>query len=231
VVTGRVTLTFDNGPTPGITDRVLAVLAKHDVKSTFFACGKNLGTTAEARLVERAHDEGHWIGNHTFSHSFSLGDSDDPAAPAAEIGRTQKLLGAVAHADRLFRPSGGGGNLDRHLLSRSAVRYLEDEKYTLVLWNNVPMDWADPDGWEITCRRTMARQPWSVVVLHDTDTGAMAGLDRAVGRMLDDGIDIVQDFPPDCVPMRRGLVTAPIDHLVSLGTSHFPATTQDGQPT
>ena len=37
---------------------------------------------------------------------------DDPAAPAAEIGRTQELLARVAHADRLFRPSGGGGNLD-----------------------------------------------------------------------------------------------------------------------
>ncbi len=77
MVTGRVTLTFDNGPTPGITDRVLAVLAKHGVKSTFFACGKNLGTKAEVALVERAHDEGHWVGNHTFTHSFSLGDSDD----------------------------------------------------------------------------------------------------------------------------------------------------------
>jgi hypothetical protein len=77
----------------------------------------------------------------------------------------------------------------------------------------------------------MAGQPWSVVVLHDTDTGAMAGLDRAVGRMRDDGLDIVQDFPPECVPMRRGLVTAPIDHLVSLGASPFPATRQDGQPT
>jgi len=231
VVSARVTLTFDNGPTAGVTDRVLDVLAKHGVKSTFFACGKNLGTRAGIRLIERAHDEGHWIGNHTFTHSFSLGDSADPAAPAAEIGRTQELLTGVTHADRLFRPPGGGGNLDRHLLSRAAVRYLKDEKYTLVLWNNVPMDWADPGGWETTCRRNMTRQQWSVVVLHDLDTGAMAGLDGALGRMLDDGLDIIQDFPSGCVPMRRGLVTAPLDHLVSLGTSHFPATAQDGRPT
>jgi peptidoglycan/xylan/chitin deacetylase (PgdA/CDA1 family) len=229
MVTPRVTLTFDNGPTLGITDHVLNVLAKHGVKSTFFACGKNLGTRAEVTLIERAHDEGHWIGNHSFTHSFSLGDSTDPAAPADEIGRTQELLARVAAGDRLFRPPGGGGNLDRHLLSPAAVRYLKDGKYTLVLWNNVPRDWADPDGWETTCRRTMALQPWSVVVLHDTHTGAMAGLERAVSRMLDDGLDIVQDFPPDCVPMRRGLVTAPLDHLVSLGPS--AATTQDGQPT
>ena len=231
MVTARVTLTFDNGPTAGVTDHVLDVLAKHGVKSTFFACGKNLGTRAEVGLIERAHDEGHWIGNHSFTHSFSLGDSTDPAAPAAEIGRTQELLARVTTADRLFRPPGGGGNLDRHLLSPAAVRYLKNEKYTLVLWNNVPRDWADPDGWETTCRRNMKRQQWSVVVLHDLDTGAMAGLDRAVGRMLDDGLDIVQDFPPDCVPMRRGLVTASLDHLVSPGTSDLPATTQDGQST
>ncbi len=231
MVTAKVTITFDNGPTAGVTDHVLDVLAKHGVKSTFFVCGKNLGTRAELGLVERAHDEGHWIGNHSFTHSFSLGDSTDPAAPATEIGRTQELLDPVINADRLFRPPGGGGNLDRHLLSGAAVRYLKDEKYTLVLWNNVPRDWADPTDWETTCRRNMERQQWSVVVLHDTDTGAMAGLDRALGRMLDDGLDIVQDFPPDCVPMRRGLVTAPLDHLVALDTSHSPATTQDGQPT
>lgn len=231
MVTSTVTLTFDNGPTPGVTEQVLTVLAKHGVKATFFVCGKNLGTKAGVGLIERAHDEGHWIGNHTFTHSFSLGDSADPAAPAAEIGRTQELLGRMAHPSRLFRPSGGGGNLDRHLLSQSAVRYLADEKYTLVLWNNVPRDWADPGGWEAACRRTIARQQWSVVVLHDTDTGAMAGLERAVGRMLDDGLDLVQDFPPDCVPMRRGLITAPIDHLVSVDASPFPAIRQDGHPT
>jgi peptidoglycan-N-acetylglucosamine deacetylase len=210
-----VTLTFDNGPTVGVTDGVLDVLAKHDVRTTFFVLGRKLGTPAEVALIERARAEGHWIGNHTFTHSISLGDSTDPGTPEVEIGRTQELLAHVAHEDRLFRPPGGGGKLDQHLLSRAAVRYLEDGKYTAVLWNNVPRDWVDPDGWEANCRRDIAQHTWSVVVLHDVDTGAMRNLDRALGRMLDDGLELVQDFPADCVPIRRGRVTASLEHLVA----------------
>ena len=65
---------------------MLDVLAKHGVKSTFFPCGKNLGTRAEIGLIERAHDEGHWIGNHSFTHSFSLGDSTIPQPPRRRSG-------------------------------------------------------------------------------------------------------------------------------------------------
>jgi peptidoglycan/xylan/chitin deacetylase (PgdA/CDA1 family) len=211
----RVSITFDNGPTVGVTGQVLDVLAKHEVYSTFFVLGRKLGTPAERALVERAHAEGHWIGNHTFTHAAALGDSIDPDTPAAEIGRTQELLAHVAHDDRLFRPPGGGGKLDHHLLSRTAVQYLEDGKYTTVLWNNVPRDWSDPDGWETTCRRGIARQRWSVVVLHDVDTGAMRHLDAALGRMRDDALDLVQDYPDDCVPVRRGRVMSSIEHLVA----------------
>lgn len=220
----RVTLTFDNGPTVGVTERVLDVLAKHGVQASFFVVGKKLGTSAETALIERAVDEGHWIGNHTFSHSLSLGDSVDPETPAAEIGRTQDLLAHVAHDERFFRPPGGGGKLDRHLLSQHAVRYLSDGSYTVVLWNSVPRDWVDPDGWEATCRRDIAQLDWSVVVLHDVDTGAMRNLDAAVGRMLDDGLQLVQDFPPDCVPIRRGRVTSSLDHLVASNGAHSQPT-------
>lgn len=210
----RVTLSFDNGPTVGVTDGVLDVLAKHEVRTTFFVLGKKLGTPAEVTLIEQAQAKGHWIGNHTFTHSISLGDSTDPATPPDEIGRTQDLLAHMSHENRLFRPP-GGGRLDQHLLSRHAVQYLVDEQYTVVLWNNVPRDWADPDGWEATCRRDIAQQNWSVVVLHDIDTGAMRNLDGALSRMRDDGLEIVQEFPDDCVPIRRGQVTTSLDHLVA----------------
>lgn len=214
----RVTLTFDNGPTVGVTEGVLDVLARREVQATFFVLGRKLGSRAELALVERARAEGHWVGNHTFTHSISLGSSTDPGTLEAEIGRTQDLIEHVAHQDRLFRPPGGGGNLDQHLLSRQAVHYLEDGNYTTVLWNNVPRDWADPDGWEATCRRDIDGEDWSVVVLHDVDTGAMRHLDAALDRMRDDGVEFVQEFPDDCVPMRRGRVTTSIDHLVAPAT-------------
>ena len=69
-----LTLTFDNGPEPSVTPLVLDVLARHGVVSTFFVIGcKLLDPTARA-CAERAHAEGHWIGNHTWTHSRPLGE-------------------------------------------------------------------------------------------------------------------------------------------------------------
>lgn len=211
----RVTLTFDNGPTPGVTDQVLDDLAKLGVQATFFVLGKNLADPSARGLMKRAAAEGHWIGNHTFHHATSLGDCTDPDVLATEIGATQDLLGGVAHPDRFFRPRGGGGVLDRHLVSPAAIRYLQQNAYTLVLWNCVPRDWENPDSWEARCRSDIAAQDWSVVVLHDLPTGAMRHLQGAVSRMIDSGIDIVQEFPDSCVPLRRGHIEGSLEHLVS----------------
>ncbi|XSC45191.1 polysaccharide deacetylase family protein [Bradyrhizobium sp. RDT10] len=60
-----LTLTFDNGPEPGVTPRVLDILREHGIKTTFFVIGEKLGDPERYRLAARAHDEGHWIGNHT----------------------------------------------------------------------------------------------------------------------------------------------------------------------
>src|SRR5690606_1790460 len=119
-----LTLTFDNGPEPGVTESVLDTLAHHDVRTTFFVLGHKLAIPEGRKLAERAHAEGHWIGNHTWSHSTPLGLVDDPGEARMEIARTQTELGALAHAHRWFRPFGGGGNLDERLLSRPALDYL-----------------------------------------------------------------------------------------------------------
>ena len=64
----RITLTFDNGPTPGVTDDVLDVLAGRDVPATFFVVGNRLREPAGRALAERAKAEGHRIGNHAHPH-------------------------------------------------------------------------------------------------------------------------------------------------------------------
>ena len=72
-----LTLTFDNGPEPGVTPRVLDILRERGIKTTFFVIGEKLGDPERRRLAARAHDEGHWIGNHTFTHSVPLGQQRD----------------------------------------------------------------------------------------------------------------------------------------------------------
>jgi peptidoglycan-N-acetylglucosamine deacetylase len=72
-----LTLTFDNGPDPETTPFVLDVLARRSLRTTFFVVGHKLSTLEGRRLARRAHEEGHWIGNHTWSHSVPLGLLED----------------------------------------------------------------------------------------------------------------------------------------------------------
>ena len=209
-----LTLTFDNGPDEDVTPRVLATLACRQIPTTFFVIGRKLQEARLRRLARQARDEGHWIGNHTFSHAAPLGLQDDETVES-EIRLTQELMGDLAHEDMLFRPNGGGGVIDQRLFKRAAVRHLQDQRYTCVLWNSVPGDWRDVDGWVDIAIDHCLSQPWTLMVLHDLPTGAMAHLDRFLDRVVDLGAQFRQEFPPDCVPIRRGLVVSPIDPYVS----------------
>jgi peptidoglycan/xylan/chitin deacetylase (PgdA/CDA1 family) len=211
----RVTLSFDNGPTAEVTPGVLDCLATRGINATFFVSAKDILEDSQRALVRRAKDAGHWIGNHTYSHSVVLGESADPETPAREIGAAQEILGDLSEDDRLYRPYGGGGVLGPSLLSRAAIDYLCAGGYTCVLWNSVPRDWEDPSGWPERAMTDIARQDWTLVVVHDIATGAMKQLPRFLDRLRRENLEIVQDFPPVCVPIRRGEVVGPVDHLAS----------------
>ena len=206
-----LTLTFDNGPTPGVTERVLDVLAAHGITSTFFVIGQKLAAGADARrCAQRAHAEGHWIGNHTYTHSKPLGEIADGAESVAEITRTDAEIGALAHPDRLFRPYGGGGRIGPWLLSRAAIGHLTGNRHTVVLWNCIPRDWDDPDGWVDRALAQIETQPSPLMVLHDIDGACLRHLDRLLGLARDRGFTFTQDLPPDCVPIRRGTIVGDI---------------------
>jgi peptidoglycan/xylan/chitin deacetylase (PgdA/CDA1 family) len=210
-----VTLTFDNGPEPAVTPRVLDELARADLKATFFVLGSKLAEPERRALAKRAHAEGHWIGNHTWSHKEPLGRLNDPARVLAEIIDTEAAINELAHPDRLFRPFGGGGAIGQHLLSSAAVDILRKERMTCVLWNAIPRDWEDPRGWAETAIAQCIAQPWTVLVLHDLPTGAMGRLRIFIDRVLDHGGRFRQDFPPELVPIRRGEVRAPLEAYVT----------------
>ena len=211
----KVTLTFDNGPEPGVTEQVLAVLEKEKILATFFVLGAKLADPARRRLAEQAHAAGHWIGNHTQSHGVPLGRIADPAVARSEILDAEDLIGELAHPDRLFRPFGGGGTLGPHLLSKAAVEVLEEHRMTCVLWNAIPRDFADPRGWVETAVTQCRALPWALLVLHDLPNGAMDHLEAFIARIRGGGGVFRQDFPPECVPIRRGQVVGPLAPYVS----------------
>ena len=211
----NLTLTFDNGPEPAVTPRVLDILGERGIETTFFVIGEKLDDPARRRLAARARDEGHWIGNHTYTHSIPLGEQTGADTAEREIGRTQAAIGDLAHPNRWFRPFGGGGNLDDRLLKPSVVDHLVRNKHSCVLWNAIPRDWEDPDGWADRALGQCRAQPWTLLVLHDLPTGAMAHLERFLDCVTTNGARFRQDFPPQCVPLRNGEIALPIQSYVS----------------
>jgi peptidoglycan/xylan/chitin deacetylase (PgdA/CDA1 family) len=210
----KVTLTFDNGPEPLVTPHVLDCLARHNLKATFFVVGEKVSEPARARIARRASEEGHRIGNHTFTHSIPLGDLDRTAA-LEELERTEQALAWLVQPQRLFRPYGGSGALGPHLLHPAVVEKLEAGGYTCVLWNSVPGDWQYPDEWVSRALEDCRTRLWSLVVLHDLPTGAMAHLDRFVRCLMNEGVELTQQYPPDCVPILGGRIVLPIAQYTS----------------
>jgi peptidoglycan/xylan/chitin deacetylase (PgdA/CDA1 family) len=213
----EVALSFDNGPDPQVTGRVLAVLARRAVKASFFVLGSRLEDPQARKLAERASAEGHWIGNHSWSHKIPLGNDSRPDAVETEIAATERTMGALADSRRLFRPFGGGGKIGHHLLSPAARDYLIANHHTCVLWNCVPEDWIDQDAWVGMALEQCAAAPRALVVLHDILPKAMTHLDGFIGTLLDAGHQIVQEFPPECVPIDRGVVKGDLSGFVAVG--------------
>ena len=209
----RVTLSFDNGPDPDGTPRVLEVLAARGIRASFFVIGRRLEQPGSGALLERVRADGHWIGNHGYMHRTPLGLDPSPEAAEREIDRTQALLAGFAHPDRPFRPFGGGGHLDRRLLSRAAVARLVAGRHTLVLWNCVPRDWEDA-GWVERALAEVTGQEEALLVLHDGVPDTPARLPALLDGLADAGHEIVQAWPERCVPIRRGEVRSPVEGFV-----------------
>jgi peptidoglycan-N-acetylglucosamine deacetylase len=211
----RVTLSFDNGPDPDITPRVLDVLRAHGITGHFFVLGRHLRDAPRRDLVERAREEGHFIGNHSFSHGVPLGEDTRPDAADAEIAATEALLAPLVPGPRRFRPFGRGGRLGPHLLSQAAVEYLVAHGYSCVLWNGVPRDWVDADGWPARALADCATRAHTLLVLHDVPNACLSGLEGFIQAARAQGMEFSAELPPSCVPILDGRVTQDLRALVA----------------
>lgn len=207
-----VTLSFDNGPDPAVTPAVLDTLRREDIKATFFVVGEKLMRAREISV--RANEEGHWLGNHTWSHTVPLGLRTEANAAQVEIGQTEIALADLRRPERLFRPFAGkgkGGTLGPTLLSAAAVEYLVERRFTCVLWNVVAREWERPDSWADTAAALCEEAGHALIVLHDLPNGAMAQLPRFIEAVRKRGGRFRQDFPRSCVPIAGGRLLQPVE--------------------
>lgn len=208
----KLTLTFDNGPTPGVTEQVLDTLEERALKATFFVIGEKLATPAGCELAERAYARGHWLGNHTMTHGEPLGLLKDPEREIAEIAGAQATLGELASPERYFRPT-GHGRVGPHLLSPTAADLLVSDGYTVVLWTLFVRDSKVPEGWADRALGRLPERDWHVLVVHDLPTGAMDELPRFLDTVASMGVEIVQEFPEESTPLLRGRACADFEDL------------------
>ena len=152
----RVSLTFDDGPSPPFTSQILDILREHQVPATFFVCGKNVERHPD--VLRRIVAEGHEIGNHTYSHLFTYFKSR--RCLADEIDRAQAVIESVAGCrPRLFRPPYGSRWF-------GLVPILLKRGMQMVLWSDAGYDWKK-DVAGITEATLRELKPGAIILLHD----------------------------------------------------------------
>ena len=158
---GCVYLTFDDGPDPQWTPRILDILAEAAVPATFFLVGRL--AVRHPALVRRLAAEGHEAGNHTWSHRH-------PWTMLASVARQEVRDGAAAIADilgqppRWFRPPHGR-------LRACMIEEAESGGQKLVLWNRSAVDWGPLGSARGIARRLRAARTGDIVLMHDGGRG------------------------------------------------------------
>src|SRR3954470_22629081 len=154
-----VAITFDDGPSPDTTPRVLDALREADAHATFFVLGRH--AEQHPQIVERIVREGHEVANHTHSHSILV--FARPSEITHELLRTHRLLlQAGARPPRMFRPPHGFRN-------PYVVRVARRLGYRVVGWTKGVFDTARPGADVIADRSRKALRPGAILLLHDAD--------------------------------------------------------------
>ena len=120
-----LTLTFDNGPEPDVTPRVLDILGERGIKTTFFVIGEKLADPARRGLAMRAPRRGPLDRqSHLYAYRAARAAARSPIRRRTRSAARRLRSATSRIRKRWFRPFGGGGNLDDRLLKPSVVDYL-----------------------------------------------------------------------------------------------------------
>ena len=190
----RVALTFDDGPDPEATPRLLEVLGARAVRATFFLIGERAARHPEvARATVAA---GHEIGNHTWHHknAWFLG----PAATAAEIVGGARLVGEITgEVPRLYRPPWG-------IVNVAALSTVRRAGFTTVLWS-MQSEGLRPRSPAHQLRYCAQRlHDGAILDLHDAP--GLPGAPQRLLALMPDLLDLLAD---------RGLTAVPVGSLLA----------------
>ncbi|MCI8589767.1 MAG: polysaccharide deacetylase family protein [Clostridiales bacterium] len=153
----KIALTFDDGPHPQYTEEILDILAENDIKATFFIIGQNAEKYPE--IVQRIVNEGHEIGNHTYTHPHMRATSKEKLNE--EIEKTEKLLeGICSYKPVLFRPPEG-------FCCSTVENCAKGYHYHIMLWDIDTCDWAHNSVGNIVKTVVGKAKTGDIILCHD----------------------------------------------------------------
>lgn len=165
----KIALTFDDGPHPYYTEQLLKGLKERNVKVTFFITGQNVEAYPE--IVKEIYEDGHLIGNHTYSHTQLTSRNEDIFK--AELIKTNEVIKSVTGQDTIYvRPPYGSWNKE----------FEKELNMFPVLWTIDPLDWCSSNVSCIVNTVCSKAGENDIILMHDqyktTVTAALAIVDE-----------------------------------------------------
>lgn len=174
-----VAMTFDDGPHPTLTPRLLDMLKARRLKATFYVIGNRVVQWPD--IVKRIADEGHEIGNHTWSHPNLAKLSD--ASVMAQIDRTTDAVYRVTGRPPVtFRPPYGA------FTRRQRLMLYDTRNLPTILWSVDPQDWRRPGASVVASRILSGARPGSIILSHDIQRGTIAAMPQTFDGLVARGL-------------------------------------------
>lgn len=177
-----IAITFDDGPHPQNTPRLLDMLAQRNIKATFYVIGRSVDLYPG--VLRRTVAEGHEIGNHSHTHRLlsKLGDTE----VRQEMQRCQDAIGRAAGVrPRTMRPPYGG------LLQRQRQLILDEFGYPTILWSVDPLDWKRPGPSVVASRILSGTTAGGIVLAHDLHSQTVDAMPATLDGLLKRGFKFV----------------------------------------
>lgn len=154
---GYIALTFDDGPSGAITEKLLDGLAARNVKATFFLCGYRIETFPE--IAQRMAEEGHELGLHSNRHDYMQHMTKEEALD--DLAECQSILTeSTGVSARLFRPPGG-------LYSQALLAASRELGLSVVFWSVDPHDWDKEKSSQVLPYLLSHASAGDIILMHD----------------------------------------------------------------
>jgi peptidoglycan-N-acetylglucosamine deacetylase len=175
-------MTFDDGPHPSLTPKLLDLLKERNIKCTFFLIGKQVKMYPD--LVRRIVAEGHEIGNHTWTHCSLTSRSD--AQIRSELKQSEDAVFEVAQVrPKLVRPPYGAIN------NRIKDMMFTEFGYSTIMWSVDPQDWRRPGVSVVTSRLVTGAHPGAIMLAHDIHPPTIQAMPAMFDQLIAKGYQFV----------------------------------------